>query len=72
MLQEYSSHIKDVQKDRALEGTLQTENIFQSSKAILFIQTDGMDQAKWSVPRYPENRPTKATAGLIRPGCYDH
>ncbi|CAE7234462.1 unnamed protein product [Symbiodinium sp. CCMP2592] len=31
------------------------------------LQFDGMDQAKWSLPRYPENRGSKTLQQYVRP-----
>ena len=64
----YKEHIQAVQADRGLEELLQTENIFQSGSApgILFLQTDGMDQAKWAVPRAGSDRSAKQTANIVR------
>ena len=54
LLQSYRQHITDVSQDRHLESMLQLENVFiaADSRPILFCQTDGMDQAKWAIPRY--------------------
>ena len=48
---EYKEHIHNVTKDWAVQELLQTENIYDGQTPILFCQTDGMDQAKCSVPR---------------------
>ncbi|CAE7479013.1 PIGB [Symbiodinium natans] len=66
-LRDYKVLVEDVQKDRQLESSLQTENVFLGNKPILFLQTDGMDQAKWSVPRRyghrQEGRPCQGQLG---------
>ena len=61
----YKQHISDVQKDRALEELLQSEDLRSSCRPILFCQTDGMDQAKWAIPRLGE-RQGKETASIVR------
>lgn len=61
----YKMHIQDVQADRALEHTLQSENIMEGS-AVLLLQTDGMDQAKWALPRPGQPRLSKQAASVVR------
>ena len=68
MVDEYVNHLKDVQRDRSLECLLQTETLEAggNSRAVLLVQTDGMDQAKWSLPRQGGPRPSKKTASVVR------
>ncbi|CAE7229263.1 NHX3 [Symbiodinium sp. KB8] len=63
-------HYSDVQRCRDLEETLRTIPP-GSSKPVLLIITDGMDQAHWRVPRLPNFRAGKAfsSPGLSRPKC---
>ncbi|CAE7251611.1 unnamed protein product, partial [Symbiodinium microadriaticum] len=63
---EYKDHIEAVQRDRNLEQQLQSESLATSPRAVLFVQTDGMDQAKWSLPRLGEKQ-TKKTSNVVRP-----
>ena len=58
---EYKEHLEAVQSDRNLEQQLQAESLSTSPRAVLFIQTDGMDQAKWSVPRMGDKQPKKSS-----------
>ncbi|CAE7749170.1 unnamed protein product [Symbiodinium sp. CCMP2456] len=62
---EYKRHIESVQQDRNLEQLLQAECLGTSPRAILFVQTDGMDQAKWSIPRLGDKQPKK-TSSVVR------
>ena len=64
----YKSHIELVQRDRSLEAVLQGENLFTNDQAILFIQTDGVDQAKWALPRTGDLRDPKKTSNIVRRG----
>ena len=62
----YKMHLEDVQRDRALEHAFQSENVLaNTSGAILFIQTDGMDQGKWALPRFGD-RVSKQAAKIVR------
>ncbi|CAE7275062.1 unnamed protein product, partial [Symbiodinium sp. KB8] len=61
---EYKDHIEAVQRDRNLEQQLQSESLATSPRAVLFVQTDGMDQAKWSLPRLGEKQ-TKKTSNVV-------
>ena len=62
---DYKNHLEDVQRDRSLEQMLQAENCFSGNTPVLFVQTDGMDQAKWSVPRLCD-RPSKEMSSVVR------
>ena len=62
---QYKRHLEDVQRDRSLEQMLQAEDCFTSSTPVLLVQTDGMDQAKWSVPRLWD-RPSKEMSSVVR------
>ena len=67
-IHQYREHLRDVARDRSVETTLQSENIFTDgvSRPILFLQTDGMDQAKWSVPRYGPPQQSKQASMVVR------
>ena len=63
---EYKNHLQDVQRDRSLEQMLQSEDCFLTNNTpVLLVQTDGMDQAKWSVPRLWD-RPSKEMGSVVR------
>jgi hypothetical protein len=67
-IKEYKAHINQVMSDRALESSLKSMNPLENSRqAILFCQTDGMDQAKWSVPRSPGWVQSKSAGRYERP-----
>lgn len=59
---------QDVMEDRALEEVLRSVPPWQLSRTLV-IWTDGMDQAKWSIPRYKGLRPSKLMANFRRPKC---
>ncbi|CAE7897802.1 NHX3 [Symbiodinium microadriaticum] len=64
---DYKKHLEDVQRDRSLEQMLQSEDCFLTNNTpVLLVQTDGMDQAKWSVPRLWD-RPSKEMGSVVRP-----
>ena len=66
----YVHHLQDVQRDRALESALQTQTLDHTAsganRAVLLVQTDGMDQAKWSLPRHGGARQSKKAASVVR------
>ena len=65
---DYKKHLEDVQRDRSLEQMLQSEDCFLTNNTpVLLVQTDGMDQAKWSVPRLWD-RPSKEMGSVVRTG----
>ena len=68
---EYKDHLQSIQRDRSLEQMLQSEEVYVNDTPVLFVQTDGMDQAKWGVPRYFADRPSKEMAKVVRciPKC---
>lgn len=56
----YQLHLSAVAKDRCLEDYLQSCHPLTGEEAIPFaIHWDGMDQAKWRVPRWHQSRPLK-------------
>ena len=74
-IREYKDHLKAVSMDRELEFFMQSQNPFTSDTPTLFIQIDGMDQSKWSIPRVVQHRGSKDLQKYIRPrlkivGCW--
>ena len=75
LVREYKEHLRAVSLDRELEQHFQGLNPMNSDRPLMFLQIDGMDQSKWSLPRYPENRGSKELSKYIRPrvklvGCW--
>ena len=75
LVREYKAHLQAVGLDRDLEAYFQSLQPTKSNKPTLFIQVDGMDQSKWSLPRFPGNRGSKDLQKFIRPrlklvGCW--
>lgn len=60
--QRYREHISQVVRDR----TLETRLVNDGGKAVLVVHWDGMDQAKWSVPRVSKTT-SKTFSGFDRP-----
>ena len=72
---EYKHHLRCVSLDRDLEQHFQSLCPWESDKPTIFCQIDGMDQSKWSIPRYPQNQESKHVSKFIRPrvkiiGCW--
>ena len=66
-LQDYRDHLAAVAKDRQLECRSQSEDVWGGSqKPVLFLQTDGMDQAKWALPRLSKLTQSKRMSGVVR------
>lgn len=62
----YRQHLSDQFADRALMEALQ-HSPPSSDRPIIYIQTDGMDQSHWSIPRFKNGRCAKALASFKRP-----
>lgn len=74
---QYKAHIQAVSEDRHLETFFEASDPFSSDSACLFIHTDGMDQAKFCIPRCRAGVTTKSMAKYERPrvkiqGCWLH
>ena len=67
LVREYKDHLRAVGFDRELEQHLEGLDPHSSDAPILLLQFDGMDQAKWALPRFPENRGSKALQQFVRP-----
>ena len=67
LIKAYKDHLKAVALDRELEQFLEAQDPTSSAKPILFIQLDGMDQSKWSLPRIVQHRGSKDVQKYIRP-----
>ena len=75
LVKDYKAHLRAVGFDRELEQYFEGLQPQNSDDPVLFAQIDGMDQSKWSVPRYPENKQSKDLSKYIRPrlkvvGCW--
>ncbi|CAL1151353.1 unnamed protein product, partial [Cladocopium goreaui] len=70
-LQGYRSHLHDQYCDRTVIWTLQSEGSDPRS-SILLICTDGLDQAKFSLPRDPQLRSNAGLAKHQRPRLKIH
>ena len=66
----YRAHLADVFADRQLLWALRAQ-CFQSAAArdYWLILVDGMDQAKWRLPRDPGLRSVSSLASVQRPQC---
>ena len=64
----YKQHIEDIQRQRSLQELLQSESVGMGARPILFVQTDGMDQAKWALPRDGTERAGKQASGIVSLG----
>jgi hypothetical protein len=74
LVREYKAHLKSVRLDRDLEQHFEGLSP-QAERPTLFVQLDGLDQSKWSIPRYPGNKASKDLQKYIRPrlkivGCW--
>ncbi|CAE7231020.1 unnamed protein product [Symbiodinium sp. CCMP2592] len=67
LIRDYKEHLRAVGFDRELEQHLEGLDPRNSDAPILLLQFDEMDQAKWSLPRYPENRGSKTLQQYVRP-----
>ena len=64
-LRQYRMHLSDQYKDRTVVWTLQGEGADMGTN-VLMISTDGLDQAKFSLPREPQLKANAAlTLGFI-------
>ena len=75
LIREHKDHLRAVGLDRELEQHMEGLDPRTSDTPTLFIQIDGMDQSKWSLPRFPENRGSKNLKQYLRPrlkivGCW--
>ena len=66
-IQELKDHLKAVRMDRDLEQLLQSRDPVTADRPCLFLQVDGMDQAKWSLPRIFHHRGSKDLQKFVRP-----
>ena len=66
--QRLHAHYQNVGRSRDLEETLRSMPP-KSSKPVLFIVTDGMDQSHWCIPRLRQFRGPKRLSGVKRPKC---
>ena len=65
-IHQFKQHMEDIQRERSLQELLESENLETGGRPILFVQTDGMDQAKWALPRWGTDRPGKHASGIVR------
>lgn len=63
---ELQQHYKEVTLSREIEASLRSTPP-SAAKPILLIQTDGMDQAHWAIPRLPGWKAGKRFSNLARP-----
>lgn len=71
----YREHVDQVGDDRALEDWVQAQNPFLNQQDAMTMHVDGMDQAKWAIPRCRNSTTTKAEMPLQKPrfkiqGCW--
>jgi hypothetical protein len=69
-MQEYQRHLAGTTADRAFGTSLRMGADSCSCAGrpdYFFIIADGMDQAKWRLPRFPELRTPKSAAHIVRP-----
>lgn len=70
-LQAYRNHLRDQYDDRSKVWELEAMSGEQDSN-VLLLSVDGMDQAKFAVPRDPQLRCSSALASAIRPRMMVH
>ena len=75
LIKDYKDHLQAVSLDRELEQFLESQDPMSAKEPTLFIQVDGVDQSKWSLPRIVQHRGSKDVQKYIRPrlkvvGCW--
>jgi hypothetical protein len=68
-LGDYRAHISAVVRDRDVKDAFWEAPPFQCDKPVLVVCTDGMDQAKWRIPRSRDLKQTKTFQKHYRPRC---
>ena len=72
VLQQYRFHLHSQYRDRTTLWQLQSHST-DSESGVLFISTDGLDQAKFALPRHPDLRCNAAVRfGLAKCWSFHH
>ena len=66
-VKDYRKHVRDIMKDRDLKETLWNTPVQNTDRPILYLSVDGMDQAKWRIPRSRNLRDTHLVGKFQRP-----
>ena len=64
---DYRAHVGAVAADRDLKDSFWESPPFHTDKPVLILATDGMDQAKWRIPRSRDLKETKDFQKFHRP-----